>query len=217
MLVRQIMTSGVVALGPDTSIRDLQMLMELHDIRHFPILANSAGEGEEDELVGIVSDRDLRLIGADHPKSPVGVVASDPVSVVMNWPVVTAHPDDPVEEAAVLLRNTKVGALPILENGRLIGIVTSSDMLEALIVMAGFGADSTRIEVEVPNKPGTLADLLGYLLRHDMNVTSVMTTRSDEEVISFALRVGVANGLQLASQLREAGYSVEWPRERGTE
>lgn len=217
MLVRQIMTHEVVALGPDTPIKDLQVLMELRDIRHFPILANRAGEGAHDELVGIVSDRDLRLIGADHPKSPVGVVASDPVSAVMNAPVVTAHPEDPVEEAAVVLRSTKVGALPVLENGRLVGIVTSSDMLEALIVMAGFGVDSSRVEVEVPNRPGTLAELLTYLSRHDLNVNSVMTTRRDEDAITFALRIGVPDGNELANQLREAGFSVEWPRERGTE
>lgn len=217
MLVRQIMTQAVVALGPDTPIRDLQMLMELQGIRHFPILAQRAEEGTADELVGIVSDRDLRLIGADHPKSPAGVVASDPVRVVMNSPVVTAHPDDPVEEAAVILRQTKVGALPVVENGHLVGIVTSSDMLEALIVMAGFGVDSSRVEVEVPNRPGTLAELLGYLSRHELNVTSVMTTRSDDETVTFALRVAVPGGYQLADQLRDAGFSVEWPRERGSE
>src|SRR5690606_8162810 len=118
MLVQEIMTRQVVAIGPDTPIRDGQLLMEQRNIRHFPILdaADPQDPSGEDRLVGIVSDRDVRLVGADHHKAPPGVKATDPVRALMVSPVLTAHPEDAIEETAKTLREHKIGAMPVMDD-----------------------------------------------------------------------------------------------------
>lgn len=218
MLVREIMTQQVVAIGPDTPIRDVQLLMEQRNIRHFPILDQmqplEPGDGHVDRLVGIVSDRDVRLVGADHPKAPAGVKSSDPISALMVYPVLTADPHDPIEETAKVLRENKIGAMPVMEEGRLVGIVTAIDMLDALIRMSGVTEASSRLEVEVVNRPGALAGLLDRVASRNVNVSSVMTSRWDHDNVSFVLRVGTAAGHDLADRLRQQGYTVLWPPER---
>ncbi|MFO7544910.1 MAG: CBS and ACT domain-containing protein [Trueperaceae bacterium] len=214
MLVQDIMTRKVVAIGPDTPIRDVQALMELRNIRHFPILDERAEEDEPDQLVGIVSDRDLRLVGAEHPRAPAGVRAGDPVRSIMVTPVLTAHPEDPIEETAKVLRENKIGAMPVMDDGHLVGIVTGIDMLDALVRMSGVHEPSSRLEVELTNRPGALAGLLDRIASRNVNVSSVMTARGDSDTVSFVLRVGTVSGHGLADFLREQGYSVLWPPEK---
>ncbi|HKI57287.1 MAG TPA: CBS and ACT domain-containing protein [Trueperaceae bacterium] len=228
MLVQDIMTRKVVAIGPDMPIRDVCALMEQRNIRHFPIL-ESAGSGSAragarderaggaDHLVGIVSDRDLRLVGADHPLATHRVAATDPVREVMVTPVLTAHPLDPIEETAKVLREHKIGAMPVMDGPRLVGIITGIDMLDALIRMSGVHEAATRLEVEVPNRPGELASLLAAIAARKHNVSSVMTSRSDAETVTFVLRVNTVDGRGLASHLRKAGFVILWPVEKTTE
>ncbi len=213
MLVQDIMTTSVVAIAPDTPIRDVNALMLQRNIRHFPIVAERDGGGEG-HLVGIVSDRDLRLVGGEHPSAPPGVRSTDPVGRVMVAPVLTAHPLDPIEETARVLRENKIGAMPVVEDDRLVGIVTGIDMLDALIRMSGVYEAASRIEVEVPNRPGALAGLTARIASLNHNVSSVMTSRADAETVSFVLRVGTLDGRGLAARLREAGFAVVWPPEK---
>ncbi len=214
MLVEDVMTRQVVAIGPDTPIRDVQALMEQRNIRHFPILEARASPGHPDALVGIVSDRDVRLVGADHPKAPAGVKSSDPISRLMVTKVVTAHPGDPIEETAKAMRTRKIGAMPVMDAGSLVGIVTAADLLDALVSMSGVEQASSRLEVEVANRPGALAELLGLIADRRVNVASVMTTRGDPETVSFVLRVSTADAHGLARHLRESGVTVSWPPEQ---
>src|SRR5680860_936824 len=211
MLVADVMTHKVVAIGPDTPLRDVQVLMEQRNIRHFPILMARASDQVDDELVGIVSDRDVRLVGADHPRAPAGLKASDPVSRLMVSPVIVAHPEDPVEEAAKVLRERKIGAMPVMDDGKLVGIVTGIDMLDALVRMSGVYEAAARLEVEVANRPGALAELLALIARRNVNVSSVMTTRGDPDTMSFVLRVATADSHGLAAHLRDHAVSVLWP------
>lgn len=215
MLIKEIMTHKVVAIGPETPIRDVQALMEQRNIRHFPILQERSGGAGTDSLVGIVSDRDVRLVGADHPKAPKGITASAPVKQIMVTDVLVAHPDDPVEETAMVLRDNKIGAMPVMEDGRLVGIVTGIDMLDALIRMSGVREASSRLEVELVDRPGALAGLLDRVASRNVNVSSVMTSRADEGSVVFVLRVGTLDGHGLAAHLRSQGYSVLWPPEAG--
>ncbi|HEX7000729.1 MAG TPA: CBS and ACT domain-containing protein [Trueperaceae bacterium] len=214
MLVADVMTRQVVAIGPDTPIRDVQALMEQRNIRHFPILETRAAPGQPDALVGIVSDRDVRLVGADHPRAPDGVKSSDPISRLMVTDVITAHPGDPIEETAKAMRTRKIGAMPVMDDGSLVGIVTAADLLDALVTMSGVEQASSRLEVEVANRPGALAELLGLIADRRVNVVSVMTTRGDAETVTFVLRVSTVDAHGLARHLRDSGVTVAWPPEK---
>jgi acetoin utilization protein AcuB len=204
MLVKDIMTKRVVAIDPDMPIRDVHALMEQRNIRHFPIL-----EGER--LVGIVSDRDIRFVGSELPTAKRGVTLRDAVRSIMVSDVITAHPLDPVEEAAKLLRERKIGAMPVLDDLELVGIVTGIDFLEALVRMTGVFDAASRLEVEVENRPGALAALTGAIGARNVNISSVLTTARDENSLTFVLRVNTIDARGLAAHLEREGFTVVWP------
>ena len=207
MLVQDIMTRNVVAIGPEMPISDVNTLMEQRTIRHFPIV-------EAGGLIGIVSDRDIRVVGSEHPKSPKGVSMKHAVRMIMKSPVLTAHPLDPVEEAAKVLRLHKIGAMPVLDDESLVGIVTAIDFLEAMTKMTGVYDATSRLEIEVDNRPGALAALLESIAKKNVNVSSVMTTRSDSEAVNFVLRVNTIDARGLAKHLRDEGFQILWPLDK---
>ena len=204
MLVKDIMTKQVVALDSDMPIQDVYLLMQQRDIRHFPIVEN-------EQLVGIVSDRDIRLVGSEHEVKARGVKLKDSVEKIMVYPVITAHPLDSVDEAAKVLRVNKIGAMPVVEDKKLVGMVSSVDFLDALVKMTGVYSSTSRLEVELDNHPGTLAALLLQIAEHNINVTSIMTKRSDEHTVCFTLRVATISTRLLADALRKEGFTVLWP------
>ena len=226
MLVKDIMTEKVVAIGPDMPIGDVYALMEQRNIRHFPIVeepgerlasadaATRLVRDDNPKLIGIVSDRDIRSVGSQLPGAKKGVTLRDPVRFVMASPVLTAHPLDPVEESARVLRERKIGAMPVLEGDKLVGIVTGIDFLEALVRMTGVYEAATRLEVEVENRPGALSGLAGAIGARGVNISSVLTTDKDGETLTFVLRVNTIDGRGLATALRGEGFSVVWPPEK---
>lgn len=204
MLVQDIMTRNVVAIGPEMPISDVNTLMEQRNIRHFPIV-------EAGGLLGIVSDRDIRVVGSEHPKAPKGITMKHAVREIMKSPVLTAHPLDPIEEAAKVLRLHKIGAMPVLDDEQLVGIVTGIDFLEAMTRMTGVYDATSRLEVEVDNRPGSLAAVLESIAQKNINVSSVMTTRSDADAVNFVLRVNTIDIRSLANHLRQEGFEILWP------
>ncbi len=215
MLVQDIMTRKVVAIAPAMPIADVHTLMEQRNIRHFPIMDSVLGEagnvGEGERLVGIVSDRDIRIVGSSPPAAPPAVTMNSPVGDIMIRDVLTAHPLDPIEESARVLREHKIGAMPVLEGDELVGIVTAIDFLDALVAMTGVNRSSARLEIEVPNRPGALAQLLERIAGRGYNVSSVFTSERHEDSLTFVLRVETISGHQLAGELRAQGYHVVWP------
>ena len=134
LLVRDIMTADPIGVPPDTSIVDARRLMDQARIRH--LLVTRAGE-----LLGIVTDRDVRLA---MPSSATSLSAwelnylLDKLSVaeVMTKTVITVGPERTAAEAARLMLDHTIGALPVVEDGRAVGIVTESDLLRAFVTSA---------------------------------------------------------------------------------
>jgi CBS domain-containing protein len=124
--VRDWMSREPVTVTPDVSIEHVIRLMRARGIRHLLVM-----DGER--LAGIVSNRDVRrlLLGGDHTIPP-----SAPVRRIMTEGVVTVSPQTPLTVAARQLLDRKIGALPVVEGDRPIGILTKSDALEALLAWA---------------------------------------------------------------------------------
>jgi acetoin utilization protein AcuB len=213
MLVQDIMTQQVVAIDPDMPIGDVYALMQQRDIRHFPIVEE--GSADQSELVGIVSDRDIRLVGSALPQAPEGVSLKDPVRKLMSFPVITTHPSDPVEESASLLRREKIGAMPVVDDGELVGIVSSIDFLEALVRMTGVHRAASRLEVELTSDPNALAELNTTVASQGINTLSILSSQDDPAsgTLVVALRVTTINIGNLAGYLRSQGFNVIWPPE----
>jgi acetoin utilization protein AcuB len=134
MLVREFMHAEPVTITPDTPLLEAEWRMQEGGFRHLPIV------DDDDRLVGIVSDRDLREAAPSDAtalsrQELTYLLSRLEVRDVMKAPVITARPGEPAETAAIRMRENKVGALPVVQDGRLVGIVTTDDMLGALVTM----------------------------------------------------------------------------------
>jgi acetoin utilization protein AcuB len=212
LLVKDSMTQGVVVLSPETTAGEALALCRERRIRHLPVL-------EEGRLAGIVSDRDLRS-AAPVLGDPGRAAALEKtrVSDVMTRDVVTARPDDPIEEAANRMRERRIGCLPVVQDGRLVGIVTSSDVMEALVQLMGAHEPGSRMVASMPDRPGTLAGATGIFGVLGINIVSVVAGPRQEPPPgeqgpwrAVIFRVDTINTREATELLEEAGYSVLWP------
>ncbi len=214
LLVKDSMTREVVTLTPDTTAGDALALCREKKIRHLPVL-------EGGRLAGMVSDRDLRLATpALGDAARAEALAKIQVADVMSREVFTAHPEDPIEQAANEMRERRIGCLAVVEHDELVGIVTSSDVMEALTYLVGAHEPGSRMEVSVPDRPGTLAGAAGVFGMCGINIVSVvMGARTEpaegapsERLVVF--RVDTIDTSEAATQLENAGYTVLWPPRR---
>lgn len=134
MLVREFMNPNPVAIPPDTPLLEAEWRMQEGGFRHLPIV------DAYDRVVGIVSDHDLREAAPSDAtalsrQELTYLLSRLAVRDVMSAPVVSARPAEPAETAAIRMRERKIGALPVIEDDRLVGIVTTTDMLDALVRM----------------------------------------------------------------------------------
>jgi acetoin utilization protein AcuB len=127
---------------PRDTVRHARALLERHRINQLPVVV-------DDRLVGIVTDRDLRDAFPAVPEVSAalgGDLGGRPVEDVMTRAVITVTPSDVLTEAAQRMRRERIGALPVVDNGRLVGILTRSDMLAAFIALAaGTGEPETPV------------------------------------------------------------------------
>lgn len=124
------MSKRLVTVDPADSVADAQALLEKHGIHHLPVV-------KEQRLVGIVTDRDVRSAPA-KTKSVADIMTPKPLVIA---------PDTFVDEAARRLRRHRIGALPVVENGRLIGILSSADVLDAFVDLSGVGEATTQMVI----------------------------------------------------------------------
>jgi CBS domain-containing membrane protein len=135
--VRDIMTHEVTTLKRNDKLTLADDIMQLGRIRHLPVL-----DDEADQLVGIVSQRDLfrgalaRALGyGQHAQRKV--LEALLVKEVMSTDVLTTTPDTPLVEAARVLMERKIGCLPVVQDGHLVGIVTEADFVAMVARNAG--------------------------------------------------------------------------------
>jgi acetoin utilization protein AcuB len=212
LLVEDSMAREVVTLRPDTTAEEALGLSRRKKIRHFPVV-------EGGTLVGIVSDRDLRsatpVLGEPGRAAALKEIL---VSEVMSSEPVTANPRDPIELAADVMREKQISCLPVVENGNLVGIVTSTDMMKALVYLVGANEPGSRMEISVPDRPGALAGVAGIFGMCDINIVSVAMgarTKSppgDDAYERLAVfRADTINPDEVVGHLENAGYRVLWP------
>lgn len=210
--VKDSMTREVVTLSPEDTAKTALALCRERRIRHLPVLA-------EGRLVGIVSDRDLRgaappLGDPDRAAALAEVLAGD----VMVHEVVTAASEDPIEHAANTMRERRIGCLPVVEGGELVGIITTSDVMDALVYLVGAHEPGSRMEISLPDRPGSLAGAAGVFGMCGINIVSAAmgTTREPTEPGSpreriVVFRVDTIDTSEVVGYLEEAGYTVLWP------
>ena len=156
MLVRNKMTPNVITASPETTLADALKLTRGNRIRHLPVVENN-------KLVGIVTDRDLRLAmppiwasDTDHSQLRDALVTKQ-VEEVMVTEIITTSPITPIEDAARKLYEHRIGCLPVMEDDALVGIITETDLLRAFVELFGPDETGSRLEIMMEDKPGELS------------------------------------------------------------
>ncbi len=157
MLVRERMTRHPITITPDTSVRDALHLMRDKKIRRLPVL-------DKNQLVGIVSEKDL-LYASPSPATSLNVweihelLYKLKVDKVMTRRVITVAEDQPLEDAARLMEDARIGGLPVTKGKELVGIITESDLFKAFLQFLGGRRRGVRVTAMIPNAKGTLAKI----------------------------------------------------------
>jgi acetoin utilization protein AcuB len=188
------------------------MVLKFRGFRHLPVV------DADGKLVGILDRADLELFLAEAG-SPGIMQRQHRVDQVMTPEVVTVSPDCPLEEAATLMVEHKIGSLPVVEEEQLVGIITETDMFKQFAAVLGGGSDSLRLTVGVANTPGQLAKLASCIAQVEGNISSVVAYAADQpERVNITLRVeGADRQAVLAAVSGLAGVAVlhAWGGEGG--
>lgn len=210
MIVRMWMTSEVLSIDPSAPLGRAARLMAEHDIRRLPVVEPAPhGRGR---LVGIVTHGDV-LHAAPADVNPFSASGPDAISReltvahVMHAPVVTTHPDSPIEQAAELMRTRKIGALPVVEHDHLVGLITESDILRAFVSLFAVPGDRARITFDVALGEDAFSLVSDIARRHDVHVHGLMSSMIEGRPVFVLWAAGTGlSGLQ--QELWAGGHVV---------
>ena len=208
LLVGDRMTKSPITIKRDDSFQTALNLLRQGGVRHLPVM-----EGKK--LVGILTDRDLRQ-ASPSPATSLSMYEIkyllDKILVedIMVKNVITVPPTATIEFAAKLLYENKIGALPIVnEKGELLGIITETDILETFVEATGLGEPSSRIEIEMEDKPGALAQVAQLIKKYNINIISVMTisaAKKGKRIVVF--RLATTDPSAVRKEIERASYAV---------
>jgi len=215
--LRERIQRNPVTISPDASFFEARNLIHEKGIRHLPVVDKSG------KLVGIVTDGDIReaapsdatLLSVQELNYLLGKLK---VSAFMTPKdkLITITPDALIEEAVQLMHDHKIGALPVVEGGRLYGIFTETDALDHFVDIFGLKQKGTRLTVTLDDKPGTLLGILEVFKKHNINMISIVTPSFLVEGKRIAaIRIKTEDYKDAVKDLEKAGYDVlsigKWP------
>ena len=174
MLVGGRMTRDPIVIHDDTPIDEALKIMRDNKVRRLPILNNKGA------LVGIVAEKDL-LYASPSPATSLSIhelhylMAKIKVAEVMTTEVITVTEDTPLEEAARIMADNKIGGLPVVSNGKLVGIITETDLFKIFLELLGAREMGVRLTMLVPDEKGMLAKVTGEIAELGGNIVSLGT------------------------------------------
>jgi acetoin utilization protein AcuB len=195
MLVRHRMTANPITISPQDTLATAREKMTNGKFRRLPVV-------QDDTLVGILTDRDiLRFIGSEARTRIDGAMTESPLTI---------SPNTPVEEVVRLMRKHQFSGLPVVENGKIVGIITTSDIMQAFLEVSGASVQgSVRIDLLQTEKTGNLTDAATVIQQIGGEVLSVGTYKDpwSEQSIFYLRARGVEPGVA-SSALEKKGYTV---------
>ena len=207
MFVANCMTKNPVTITPDASMDEAAARMEKGHFRRLPVV-------EDGSLVGFFTSRDLLRA------SPSSTTTQDPVQVrahlakikvadVMQTDIVTVTDTMTIEEAALIMSREKVGGMPVLSKvGALVGIITSTDILNAFITIMGLDSGRTRLTLDVTDRKGVLRDISTIFSEHDISIDSMVTMPRPDGTYQLVIRIDASDIDDVKEQLSAKGFHI---------
>jgi acetoin utilization protein AcuB len=208
MYIRDIMTTNVVTIPSSTSIAEARRIMEAHGFSRLPVV-------DKGKLVGMVTARGLDQVAPSKATSLTMwelsyLLSKTTVKEIMVRDVITASPDTTVEEAVALAQSHKVGALVVIEGGRVVGITTTRDLFYKMFnPILGLGEAGTRIEVFGGGEGKALEEVVALINRRGLKIVTLhIITPPGKTEKSVVVHLGTEDVGQIVADLEGRGYKV---------
>lgn len=174
MLVGERMSTPVLTIEPDVPVQDALARMRKDKVRRYPVVDRRG------KLIGIVTNTDL-MNASPSEATTLSVweinylLSKITVERVMTKNVITTQEDCPIEEAARIMADHKIGGLPVVRGESLVGIITETDLFNILLEMLGARRAGVRLTVELLDQPGKLHELSGVIYQLGGNIVGLGT------------------------------------------
>jgi acetoin utilization protein AcuB len=209
MYVGRIMHTHLVTVAPDTSLKKAKEIIENKKINHLLVV------NKNKDLIGLVSDRDVKQSWAS-PATTLSVhelnylLTQLTVEDIMVKKIITISPGTTIERAAYIMQQSRINALPVIESEKLVGIITSTDVMGVLLHAIGFGDESARFAVLVEDRIGIVAEVSRILKEKNINIRSLVTWPEKEYpgVFQLVMRVRLEDKDRAISALSDGGFKV---------
>jgi acetoin utilization protein AcuB len=209
MHVGRVMKKQLVTIPPTLSLNEAMAVIKEKNIDHLLVVDAS------DRLVGIVSDRDLKKSMAS-PATTLSkhelnyLLEQTQVDVIMVKRIIAITPDTTIERAARIMQQNNISCLPVMDHEKLVGIITTTDVMEVLLQAIGMETDSMRFTVLVKDRVGVMADICNLLRNNNINIRSLVTWPETEhpDLFQLIMRVPAKDGDEAMSILKQEGFKV---------
>ncbi|OQY22370.1 MAG: hypothetical protein B6I34_06035 [Anaerolineaceae bacterium 4572_32.1] len=208
MLVSERMSRHPITIKQDVGIEEALKIMRDEKVRRLPVL-NRRGK-----LAGIVSEKDL-LLASPSPATSLSIhemhylLSRMKVSEVMTKDVITVTEYTPLEEAARIMVDNKIGGLPVLRDDKLVGIITETDLFKIFIELLGAREPGVRVTTLVPEQPGELARITSEIADMGGNIVALGTFMGKDPTNKLiTIKVADVDEEQLSSTLEAIGMEL---------
>lgn len=210
MLVKDRMSKPPITVRENVGVEEALRLMHSEDVRRLPVV------DKHGKMLGIVSELDLLKV-SPSPATSLSVyeipylMAKIKMKDVMTKDVITVTEDTPLEEAARVMADNKIGGLPVMRDGKLVGIITETDLFKTFLEMLGGREEGVRISMFVPDEEGMLAKIAGRIAEMGLNITALSTIMGeDPSTYLMTIRVDQSADMEaLVAAMEEMELEVE--------
>jgi len=210
MRIKDVMTKNPVTVNSETLVLDAQKIMKENNIRRLPIV-------DKGKLVGIITQPDL-LEASPSPATPLSIhelnylLAKMKVKEIMKKNPVTITPDTPFEEALRIGQEKKIGSFPVVDNGKLVGIATESDIVRFMSRALGLKEEGSRITIEgLGGKLSDLERIIQIVNQHQTIILSMVSLpRPEKKDWMIVLRLKTADPDPIVRDFKKAGFNVTY-------
>lgn len=202
MYVRNWMTANPYIISPESTVADIFELMRDKKIRVVPVVKNG-------RLVGIITEKKLLEVSPSIATSLSifeinYLLSKTKIDSIMTKNPICISSGDLLEEAAVKMRDSHLAELPVVDDGKLVGIITEKDVFDSLISIMGFRDKGSRIAIEVDeDKPGVLSQITSIIAGFDVNITHIVLFHNE-----IIIRINTLNTDKIQDAIEKNGYNI---------
>lgn len=206
MFVKNKMTTNPFTISPDQTIPDAHEIMAQNGVKRLPVMKNG-------KLVGIVSKEDIMHASPSKATTlSMGeityLLAKTKISQIMTKNPVVISSNALLEEAATMMRDHNIGFLPVVDDNKLVGIITESDIFDSFIELLGFREPGTRLTIEADDEPGIMSNLTSIIGKFGANITHVAVYRGSNGKSAVVIGINSINTADIEKSIEIQGFKI---------